>query len=57
MTLQEKVDYLREQFTYYAVCPCCDQHEVCTEECSFEEDCPGQYAILQSDRYVLEKTK
>ena len=57
MTQDEKIEYLRGEFEYEARCPCCAQLEKCVDDCTFENDCPGDFLVMEHAREVLEKTK
>lgn len=34
-------------------CPCCNEHETCVDDCSFEEDAPSEYEQMAAARRAL----
>jgi len=55
MTDAEKnsLEKLRDFVSFYANCPCCQKSDVCVENCSFEQDCPSDWEIMQQAREAL----
>lgn len=50
---QQKIEKLEAFVSYYANCPCCDQNEECLEGCTFKEDLPDDYALMQDAREAM----
>lgn len=50
---EQKIEKLVAFVSYYANCPCCNQDEECIEDCTFEDDDPNAYDVMQQAREVL----
>lgn len=50
-TQLEKLIYFVD---YYATCPCCQQSDICLEECTFAEDSPADFDVMQVAREALQ---
>ena len=55
MTIKEQtqLEKLKDFVGYYANCPCCQQSDICLEECTFVEDSPGDFEIMEIARGAL----
>lgn len=49
----QKIERLKSFVSYYANCPCCDRNEECLEGCTFKDDLPNDYDIMQDAREVM----
>ena len=55
MTKKEKLqmEKLKDFASYYATCPCCDQNEVCLEDCTFKDDACNDSSAMEMAREAL----
>jgi hypothetical protein len=58
MTDEEKksLKKLRDFAAGFAACPCCQRSDVCQEGCSYEDDRPHEWDLMQLAREALRVT-
>ena len=52
-----EVEALRDFALYYARCPCCQEAEKCTDDCTFASDAPNDAEAMKAARAALAKEK
>lgn len=50
---QQKIERLEAFISYYTTCPCCEQDKECLEDCTFKDDSPNDYDIMQDARGAM----
>lgn len=53
MTTQTRLEKLKDFVRYYANCPCCQSDDECVYDCSFADDDPNAYEVMQMARDAL----